>query len=53
MITPSEGELFKKILGPEWNKLHPDIQARFDKNPQPGKPLYYSGRLSLNTLAWA
>ena len=46
MITPSEGELFKKILGPEWGKLHPDIQARFDKNPQPGKPLYYSGRLS-------
>jgi hypothetical protein len=46
MTTPSEGELFKKILGPEWGKLHPDIQARFDKNPAPGKPLHYNGELS-------
>jgi hypothetical protein len=46
MTIPSEGELFKKILGPAWRELHPDIQARFDKNPLPGKPLYYSGRLS-------
>lgn len=46
MMIPSEGELFKKILGREWGKLHPDIQARFDKNPLPGKPLYYTGRLS-------
>jgi hypothetical protein len=43
---PSEGELFKKILGAEWAKLHPDIQRRFDKNPAPGKPLYYTGTLS-------
>lgn len=43
---PSEGELFKKILGAEWQKLHPDIQRRFDKNPEPGKPLYYTGTLS-------
>ena len=41
-----EGELFKKILGAEWKKLHPDIQRRFDKNPLPGKPLFYSGSLS-------
>jgi len=46
MKIPSEGELFKKILGPEWRRLHPDIQARFDKNPLPGKPLNYSGSLS-------
>lgn len=46
MMIPSEGELFKKILGQEWRKLHPDIQARFDKNPLPGKPLYYTGSLS-------
>ena len=39
MMIPSEGELFKKILGPAWRQLHPDIQARFDKNPLPGKPL--------------
>lgn len=43
---PSEGELFKKILGPEWKKLHPDIQHRFEKNPALGKPLYYSGTLT-------
>jgi hypothetical protein len=42
---PSEGELFKKILGHEWQKLHPDIQRRFDKNPAPGRPLHYTGRL--------
>lgn len=45
-IGPSEGELFKKILGAEWKKLHPDIQRRFDKNPAPGTPLYYTGTLS-------
>ena len=43
---PSEGELFKKILGAEWKKLHPDIQRRFDKNPSVGKPLFYTGSLS-------
>lgn len=46
MSTPSEGELFKKILGPQWRLLHPDIQARFDKNPLPGQPLRYQGRLT-------
>lgn len=46
MSIPSEGELFKKILGSAWGGLHPDIQARFDKNPLPGKPLHYRGRLS-------
>ncbi|MEC5159736.1 MULTISPECIES: DUF4166 domain-containing protein [unclassified Janthinobacterium] len=43
---PSEGELFKRILGAEWGKLHPDIQRRFGKNPAPGLPLYYRGELS-------
>jgi hypothetical protein len=46
MLIPSEGELFKKILGPEWRRLHPEIQARFDKNPTPGRPLHYTGRLT-------
>lgn len=46
MSIASEGELFKKILGPEWSRLHPDIQARFDKNPLPGQPLNYTGYLS-------
>lgn len=45
-MIPSEGELFKKILGAQWRQLHPDIQARFDKNPAPGKPLHYSGVLT-------
>ena len=46
MIVVSEGELFKKILGEEWQKLHPDIQARFERNPSLTKPLYYTGYLS-------
>ena len=41
-----EGELFRKILGSEWSKLHPDIQQRFAKNPAPGKPLLYYGTLA-------
>ena len=45
-MIPSEGELFKKILGPEWRLLHPDNQRRFDKNPAPGKPLRYEGALN-------
>ncbi|MEC4721271.1 TIGR01777 family oxidoreductase [Noviherbaspirillum sp. CPCC 100848] len=40
---PSEGELFKKTLGPEWKLLHPDIRRRFDRNPLPGRPLHYTG----------
>lgn len=46
MMIPSEGELFRKILGAEWSRLHPDIQHRFGKNPLPGKPLHYTGQLS-------
>lgn len=46
LAGPSEGELFRKVLGAEWSKLHPDIQARFAKNPAPGSPLYYTGTLS-------
>lgn len=46
MNIPSEGELFKKILGPAWSRLHPHIQQRFDKNPLPGKPLNYTGTLT-------
>ena len=45
-IHPSEGELFKRVLGVKWQELHPDIQARFDKNPRPNHPLYYQGHLS-------
>ncbi len=49
----SEGELFKKVMGAEWQKLHPDIQRRFDKNPAPGKPLRYTGTLDeLSCSVW-
>ena len=41
--SPSEGELFKKVLGNEWLRLHPNNQRRFDKNPTPGTPLRYTG----------
>jgi hypothetical protein len=44
-MLQSEGELFKKIMGKEWLRLHPDIQNRFEKNPTPGKPLKYHGKL--------
>ena len=43
---PSEGELFKKVLGPAWLDLHADIRRRFDKNPAIDKALYYRGNLS-------
>lgn len=46
MNGPSEGELFKKVLGARWLELHPDIRRRFEKNPAPGQPLYYEGQLS-------
>jgi hypothetical protein len=46
LTGPSEGELFKKTLGAEWQRLHPDIQKRFDKNPLPGERLYYTGTLT-------
>ncbi len=51
----SEGELFKKILGDEWSKLHPDIQKRFEKNPEVGHPLLYTGileELSCSRWGW-
>lgn len=45
VFLKSEGELFKKIMGEEWSRLHSDIQNRFEKNPVPGKPLKYHGTL--------
>ncbi|WP_432381137.1 TIGR01777 family oxidoreductase [Duganella sp. P38] len=37
MMISSEGELFEKIPGAPWRALRPDIPARVDKNPLPGK----------------
>ncbi len=49
----SEGELFKKVLGDRWQKLSPNIQRRFDRNPQPGRPLRYRGTLDeLSCSTW-
>jgi hypothetical protein len=45
-LAPSEGELFKKTLGPEWHRLHADIRKRFDRNPVAGERLYYTGTLT-------
>lgn len=45
-MIPSEGELFRKKLGAEWDGLHPDIQRRFLHNPLPGQPLVYTGNLT-------
>ena len=46
MNGPSEGELFRKVMGEQWLTLHPDIRRRFEKNPAPDQPLYYRGELS-------
>ena len=44
-VVGSEGELFRRVLGDEWRKLHPDIQHRFGQNPQVGHRLHYTGTL--------
>ena len=41
----SEGEMIKWALGDQWKDLCPDIQRRFEKNPDIGKPLIYRGTL--------
>lgn len=45
-FTRGEGELFRAVMGADWLRLHPDIRRRFEKNPQPGRPLRYHGTLS-------
>jgi hypothetical protein len=44
--SASEGELIRRALGPQWDEIHPDIQARFARNPPPDRRLYYAGTLS-------
>jgi hypothetical protein len=52
-IPVSEGELLKRALGDHWPRLHPDIQRRFDRNPEPGQPLLYQGTLDdLSCSRW-
>lgn len=52
IFPPSEGKLFKKVMGVAWETLHPDIQARFANNPAPEQPLYYRGILSELHCSW-
>ena len=46
MACKGEGELLKTKMGTDWVNLHPDIRARFDKNPDWDKPLYYQGMMT-------
>ncbi len=52
IFPPSEGRLFRKVMGNTWEMLHPDIQARFSHNPVPEQPLYYHGVLSELYCSW-
>lgn len=45
-IYASEGELFKKIMNTEWDKLHPHIQQRFSVKTSTTKPLRFTGELT-------
>lgn len=42
----SEGDIIKSLVGNQWGKLHPDIQRRFNQNPQLDKPYDFSGTMS-------
>lgn len=42
-IHLSEGQLFKSQVGDAWKNLSPHIQARFNANPSPDKPIRYKG----------
>lgn len=48
----SEGEMIKWALGDDWNKLHPDIKRRFNKNPEFSKSLRYKGILNELTASF-
>ena len=50
-MPPSEGELFRRTLGERWALLHPDIQKRFEKNPEVGHRLHYTGTLDALTAS--
>ncbi|UUX51870.1 DUF4166 domain-containing protein [Nisaea acidiphila] len=40
-------------MGDKWSNLHPDIQKRFEKNPEPGAPLRYRGILDELSCSFA
>jgi len=35
----------RKQLGQSWNKLHPNIQNRFARDPAPGEKIIYTGTM--------
>ena len=35
----------KNQLGADWKKLHPNVQARFDREPEPGETVIYTGTM--------
>lgn len=37
--------VIKEHLGAEWNKLHPNIQARFEHDPEEGQIIHYTGKI--------
>ena len=41
--SPSLENTLQKQLGPAWQSLHPDIQARFAREPAPGETIVYEG----------
>lgn len=39
------GSLIKQHLGEDWDKLHPDVQQRFSKDPDIGETILYRGKI--------
>ncbi len=37
--------ILKHQLGPEWAKLHPSVQARFEREPEVGETIVYEGAM--------
>ncbi len=35
----------QKVLGSDWYRLHPAVQARFSHEPKPGQPIHYVGAM--------
>lgn len=33
----------QKVMGGDWYRLHPSVRARFDHEPEPGRPIVYAG----------
>ncbi len=52
--TRAESPL-KAIMGPDWHRLHPAVQARFLHEPEAGKPVIYQGimeKVHVSAAGW-